>query len=81
MLAHHHCFTLGSTSAGCRQLLFRECAAKRLGYRAVLLTGRSWQRAAAYCENIVAFDYAPTPVFGRSAVIVHQGGISTTAQH
>jgi len=55
-----------------------------LGYRAVLLTGEDLGNVpqSLLSENIVAFDYAPySELFGRSAVIVHQGGIGTTAQH
>ena len=58
-------------------------AAKRLGHRAVLLTGQDLGNVpqSLLSENIVAFDYAPySELFGRATAIVHQGGIGTTAQ-
>lgn len=58
-------------------------AAKRLGYRAVLLTGEDLGNMpqSLLSENVVAFDYAPySELFERVAVIVHKDGIGTTAQ-
>ncbi len=58
-------------------------AAKKLGYRAVLLTGEDKRNRpkSLLSENIAAFSYAPySELFPRAAAIVHQGGIGTTAQ-
>ena len=56
---------------------------RRLKCRAVFLTGpggRS-QLAAKLPENVYVCEYAPySELFAKAAVIVHQGGIGTTAQ-
>jgi UDP:flavonoid glycosyltransferase YjiC (YdhE family) len=77
-------FTLGSSAvldAG-RFYHHSAIAAKLLGRRAVLLVGKETQnRPASLPEGVVAFDYAPfSELFPRTAAIVHQGGIGTTAQ-
>lgn len=57
-------------------------AATRLGCRAVLLIGKDPRnRLGSLPRGIAAFEYAPfSELFPRSAAIVHQGGIGTTAQ-
>lgn len=78
-------FTLGSVAVQDAGSFYLESAitAKKLGYRAVLLTGehRSNVPRSLLSENIKAFNYAPySKLFPRAAAIVHQGGIGTTAQ-
>lgn len=77
-------FTLGSSAvmtAGSFYTASAE-AARRLGRRAVLLTGREeWNRVGPLPEGVVAFPYAPfSQLFPHAAAIVHQGGVGTTAQ-
>jgi UDP:flavonoid glycosyltransferase YjiC (YdhE family) len=57
-------------------------AARSLGRRAVLLTGKESGTALSNLpEGVVAFDYAPySALFPRAAAIVHHGGVGTTAQ-
>jgi UDP:flavonoid glycosyltransferase YjiC (YdhE family) len=78
-------FTLGSAAvlaAG----NFYEVSAKaaiRLGIRAVLLIGTDPrnQLKTALPESICVAEYAPySALFNRSAMVVHQGGVGTTAQ-
>jgi UDP:flavonoid glycosyltransferase YjiC (YdhE family) len=78
-------FTLGSAAvlaAGD----FYEVSAKaaiRLGIRAVLLIGSDPrnQLKAALPESICVAEYAPySKLFNRAAMVVHQGGVGTTAQ-
>lgn len=75
-------FTLGSSAvwdAG-RFYIESAAAAVQLGRRAVLLTGSN-QPETSFPENILAVPYAPfAALFPRASVIVHQGGIGTTAQ-
>jgi UDP:flavonoid glycosyltransferase YjiC (YdhE family) len=64
---------------------FRESAeaARRLGRRAVLLTGRDPrnQPVGELPAGVIAVPYAPhAAVFPRAAVVVHQGGIGTTGE-
>jgi UDP:flavonoid glycosyltransferase YjiC (YdhE family) len=53
-----------------------------LGRRAVLLTGREAANTpAALPKSVIAVPYAPhAAVFARARVVVHQGGIGTTAE-
>jgi UDP:flavonoid glycosyltransferase YjiC (YdhE family) len=78
-------FTLGSAAvlaAGD----FYEVSAKaaiRLGIRAVLLIGTDPrnQLKTALPESICVAEYAPySKLFSRAAMVVHQGGVGTTAQ-
>jgi UDP:flavonoid glycosyltransferase YjiC (YdhE family) len=78
-------FTLGSAAvlaAG----NFYEVSAKaaiRLGLRAVLLIGSDPrnQLKTKLPESICVAEYAPySELFNRSAMVVHQGGVGTTAQ-
>jgi rhamnosyltransferase subunit B len=78
-------FTLGSAAvlaAG----NFYECsaqAAMRTGLRAVLLIGSDPRNRpkVALPESICVAEYAPySALFSRAALVVHQGGVGTTAQ-
>ena len=78
-------FTLGSAAvlaAG----KFYEVSAKaaiKLGIRAVLLIGTDPrnQLKTALPESICVAEYAPySQLFSRAAMVVHQGGVGTTAQ-
>lgn len=78
-------FTLGSAAvlaAG----NFYEVSAKaaiRLGIRAVLLIGTDPRNrlTTALPESICVAEYAPySALFNRAAMVVHQGGVGTTAQ-
>ena len=77
-------FTLGSSAVLDAGTFYDHstAAAKLLGRRAVLLVGKDPRnRPASLPEGVVAFDYAPySELFPRTAAIVHQGGIGTTAQ-
>jgi UDP:flavonoid glycosyltransferase YjiC (YdhE family) len=58
-------------------------AAKKLGCRAVLLTGAfgNTRLRETLPQNIYVADYAPySELFPKASVIVHQGGVGTTAQ-
>jgi UDP:flavonoid glycosyltransferase YjiC (YdhE family) len=75
-------FTLGSTAVMDPGRFFEESAtaARLLGRRAVLLMGKN-ARPANLSQDAFAADYAPySRVFPRSACVVHQGGVGTTAQ-
>ncbi|BAY86507.1 glycosyl transferase family 28 [Calothrix parasitica NIES-267] len=75
-------FTLGSAAVMDAGNFYQESikAVKQLNHRAVLLIGKN-PVPENLSENIIAVDYAPySQVFPRAAVIVHQGGIGTTAQ-
>jgi UDP:flavonoid glycosyltransferase YjiC (YdhE family) len=55
-------------------------AARRLGTRAMLLMGRN-PPPAHLSKDLFVAEYAPySSVFPRSACVVHQGGVGTTAQ-
>ena len=76
-------FTLGSAAVMDARDFFEESAkaAKILNRRAVLLYGIFNEPPKITDENIAAFDYAPySQIFPKSACVVHQGGIGTTAQ-
>jgi rhamnosyltransferase subunit B len=75
-------FTLGSAAVMAPGQFFAESieAAKRLNRRAVLLMGQN-PPPADLPDSIFACDYVPfSQIFARASVIVHQGGIGTTAQ-
>lgn len=56
-------------------------AAKKLGRRAVLLTGKREYAPSDVPKGMIAVPYAPfSLLFPRSAVNVHHGGIGSTAQ-
>lgn len=78
-------FTLGSAAVQAAGNFFVESAkaARLLQCRALLLTGKDMPRPPAelLSSDIAVFDYAPfSQLFPRTAAIVHQGGIGTTAQ-
>jgi rhamnosyltransferase subunit B len=78
-------FTLGSAAvlAAGRFYEFSAKAAIRLGIRAVLLIGSDPRNRprAALPETICVAEYAPySGLFPRAAMVVHQGGVGTTAQ-
>ncbi|MDX2153943.1 MAG: glycosyltransferase [Bryobacteraceae bacterium] len=77
-------FTLGSSAVGAAGPFYRESveAARRLGARALLLTGTHPQELPLPLpETVATAAYAPhSEVFPRAAAVVHQGGIGTTAQ-
>jgi rhamnosyltransferase subunit B len=78
-------FTLGSSAVMAAGDFYQQsaAAAASLGRRAVLLVGRepANRLAGSLPHGVVAFDYAPfSEIFPRAAVIVHQGGVGTTAQ-
>jgi rhamnosyltransferase subunit B len=71
-------FTLGSSAVMQAGSFYAEslAAAERLGVRAVLLGGRAFAD-----DKIVGATYVPySQIMPRTAAIVHQGGIGTTAQ-
>jgi len=56
-------------------------ATRRIGRRAVLLTGKPPEDLGSLPRDVKAFQYLPySAVFPRAAAIVHQGGIGTLAQ-
>jgi UDP:flavonoid glycosyltransferase YjiC (YdhE family) len=77
-------FTLGSAAVGTAGDFFRQSAdwAQGLGRRAVLLVGRDPENVpAALPASVLAVPYAPhAAAFARARVVVHQGGIGTTAE-
>jgi rhamnosyltransferase subunit B len=78
-------FTLGSSAVFDARGFFRESAiaARRLGKRAILITGPDPgnRPAGVLSEDVVTFDYIPhSRIFPRASVNVHQGGIGTLAQ-
>lgn len=77
-------FTLGSSAVFIADDFFHEsiAAVKKLDQRAVLLIGdmRNMPKEPLP-KGVVAFDYAPYgQLLPRASVIVHQGGVGTTAQ-
>jgi UDP:flavonoid glycosyltransferase YjiC (YdhE family) len=77
-------FTLGSSAIWDPGEFYEHSAraAHELNRRAVLLVGKDMDnRPAELPPGVAAFDYAPySELFHRASVIVHQGGIGTTAQ-
>jgi UDP:flavonoid glycosyltransferase YjiC (YdhE family) len=79
-------FSLGSTAVHAGAAFLRESlqAAQALGQRAVLFTGSPAMRARLpnnLPESIHCVDYAPhATLFPRAAVVVHHGGIGTSAE-
>jgi len=78
-------FTLGSAAvlAAGRFYEFSAKAAIRLGVRAVLLIGSDQRNRPAQKlpDSICVAEYAPySALFSRAALVVHQGGVGTTAQ-
>ncbi|HVE71723.1 MAG TPA: glycosyltransferase [Thermoanaerobaculia bacterium] len=78
-------FTLGTSAVWTAGDFYREsvAAAQKLGKRAVLLVGHDPRNRIGepLPKTTIAIPYAPyARVFPRASVIVHQGGIGTTAQ-
>jgi UDP:flavonoid glycosyltransferase YjiC (YdhE family) len=78
-------FTLGSAAvlAAGKFYEFSARAAIKLGIRAVLLIGSDPRNRprTKLPESICVAEYAPySALFSRSAMVVHQGGVGTTAQ-
>jgi UDP:flavonoid glycosyltransferase YjiC (YdhE family) len=78
-------FTLGSAAvlAAGRFYEYSAKAAIRLGVRAVLLIGGDARNRPAQKlpDSICVAEYAPySALFPRAALVVHQGGVGTTAQ-
>jgi len=76
-------FTLGSAAVLDAGPFYRHAAeaARKLGRRALLLTGPDPANRPPTSAGVAAFDYAPfSLVFPRAAAIVHQGGVGTTAE-
>jgi UDP:flavonoid glycosyltransferase YjiC (YdhE family) len=78
-------FTLGSAAvlAAGRFYEFSARAAMKLGVRAVLLIGADARNRPrqALPESICVAEYAPySKIFPRASLVVHQGGVGTTAQ-
>jgi rhamnosyltransferase subunit B len=78
-------FTLGSSAVMDAGDFYQQSAtaAAALDRRAVLLVGRDPANRSpeSLPPGVAAFDYAPfSEIFPRAAVIVHQGGVGTTAQ-
>jgi UDP:flavonoid glycosyltransferase YjiC (YdhE family) len=77
-------FTLGSSAVGVAGNFYRESlrAAETLRMRSVLLTGKHQQELPSELPPFaIAAEYAPHALlFSRAAVIVHPGGIGTTAE-
>ena len=79
-------FTLGSAAVNDAGSFYIESviAAKQLGCRAVLIIGEDTRNQLPenlLSADIVTFSYAPySKIFPYASVIVHQGGIGTTAE-
>jgi len=76
-------FTLGTSAVWVAHDFFQESieAAKRLRKRAVLLIGDERNRLPALPEDMIAVNYAPyQSLLPRASVVVHHGGVGTTAQ-
>jgi rhamnosyltransferase subunit B len=78
-------FTLGSAAvlAAGRFYEYGARAAERLGMRAVLLIGSDARNRPRHPlpPSICVAEYAPySALFSRASVVIHQGGVGTTAQ-
>ena len=78
-------FTLGSAAVLAAGNFYEEsaAAAEQLGVRAVLLIGGDPRNRPkrALPDSICVAEYAPySALFSRAALVVHQGGVGTTAQ-
>ena len=78
-------FTLGSAAVLAAGKFYEHSAraAMKMGIRAVLLIGNDERNRprAALPETICVAEYAPySGVFPRASLVVHQGGVGTTAQ-
>ena len=76
-------FTLGSTAVMTPGNFYSIAAeaCRRIGRRAILLAGPAADKFQSGFDNLFACAYAPHgAVFRRAAVVVHQGGVGTTAE-
>jgi len=76
-------FTLGSSAVWVARDFFRESikAAQKLGQRAVLIIGDDRNFPGEIPEGMIAINYAPyQALLPRASVVVHHGGVGTTAQ-
>lgn len=77
-------FTLGTSAVLNAGRFYQESseAARVLGHRAVLLVGPDdSNRPSRIDDDAICVEYAPySQLFPRASVLVHQGGIGTTAQ-
>ena len=76
-------FTLGSSAVWVARDFFRESikAAQRLGQRSVLIIGDERNSPGEIPEGMIAINYAPyQALLPRASVVVHHGGVGTTAQ-
>lgn len=77
-------FTLGSAAVFAARDFFRESqiAARQLRRRAIFVLGEERNRPPlALTEDELVLSYAPySTLFPHAAIVVHQGGIGTTAQ-
>lgn len=76
-------FTLGSIVAHFEPRFYQAAheAARLLGRRALLLTGRNAHVPDKLCSSAMALDYAPLhDILPHAAAIVHAGGIGTCAE-
>lgn len=78
-------FTLGSAAvlAAGKFFDYSARAAMRMGVRAVLLIGSDQRNRPRHTlpDSIFVADYAPySALFPRARIVVHQGGVGTTAQ-
>jgi rhamnosyltransferase subunit B len=78
-------FTLGSSAVHTAGDFYSQSleAAKQLNCRAILLVGKEGKKLlpASLPKNIFVAAYAPySQLFPRASLVVHQGGIGTTAQ-
>ncbi len=76
-------FALGSSAVLVAEGFWREAieTARRIGRRAILLTGKPPGELGTLPPDIAAFPYLPySLVFPRAAAIVHSSGIGTLAQ-
>ena len=78
-------FTLGSAAvlAAGRFFEYSARAAMKQGLRAVLLIGNDERNRPRFAlpDSICVADYAPySQLFPRASIVVHQGGVGTTAQ-
>lgn len=76
-------FTLGSSAVWDAERFYQESveAALKLGERALLLIGHEGNRPESLPDGCAAFEYAPYgEIMPRVKLIVHQGGVGTTAQ-
>lgn len=76
-------FTLGSAAVWDAERFYHESieAAQSLGERAVLLIGHEGNRPEKLPRDVIAVEYAPYgEIMPHVKLIVHQGGVGTTAQ-